>query len=173
LLLVLARAVIFGCESHGNHGNIYCLRFETSFLSPLTTRRATVGVFDPTSTRLTSSLLRIKYDSFITSRWPNEKALLLKIRCYSPVVTGMFLSAFVAAQPVFSDSLRCYSLQRENDYRNVSQQLIIPSQYFIIYCLYKILDYWEMKSMIMTTAQTAIAMTVRVSWRGNHRSFPC
>jgi hypothetical protein len=33
----------------------YCLRFETSFSSPPTTRRATVGVFDPSSTWGTAS----------------------------------------------------------------------------------------------------------------------
>jgi hypothetical protein len=36
----------------------YCLRFETSFLSPPTTRRATVEVFDPASTRDINCKLR-------------------------------------------------------------------------------------------------------------------
>jgi hypothetical protein len=52
LLLALARAVILGSKSHGTLAEIfYCLRFETSVSSPRTTRRATVEVFDPASTR--------------------------------------------------------------------------------------------------------------------------
>jgi hypothetical protein len=41
----------------------YCLRFETSFLSPPTTRRATLEVFDPASTREAS--LSISFLDFI------------------------------------------------------------------------------------------------------------
>jgi hypothetical protein len=51
-LLVLASAVILGCESHETRENILLsLRFETSFLSPPMTRRPTVEVFYPASTR--------------------------------------------------------------------------------------------------------------------------
>jgi hypothetical protein len=52
LLLVLASAVIFRSESRRTRGQFYCLRFETSFSSPPTTRRVTVEVFDPASTRV-------------------------------------------------------------------------------------------------------------------------
>jgi hypothetical protein len=79
LLLVLASAVILRSESRGTHDHIYCLRFKdpptwramssylyppgtgrssytprhwVPFSSPPTTRRATVEVFEPASTRV-------------------------------------------------------------------------------------------------------------------------
>jgi hypothetical protein len=51
----------------------YCLRFETSFSSPPTTRRVTVEVFDPASTRVPSFFLLIhKETPYITARGPNR-----------------------------------------------------------------------------------------------------
>jgi hypothetical protein len=61
-----------------------CLKFET----PPTTRRVTVEVFDPASTRVWTHL-RVNYDSFVTSRQPECRSpsqtvplLLCVIRCH-------------------------------------------------------------------------------------------
>jgi hypothetical protein len=51
LLLALARAVILGSESRGTRDHILLSDSRLSFSSPPTTRRATVEVFDPASTR--------------------------------------------------------------------------------------------------------------------------
>jgi hypothetical protein len=50
MLLALASAVFLRSESLGLETIFYCLRFETFFSSPPTTRRVTVEVFDPAST---------------------------------------------------------------------------------------------------------------------------
>jgi hypothetical protein len=51
-LMALANVVFLGSESLGTRDHIFCLRFETSFSSPPTTRRVMVGEFEPTSTRV-------------------------------------------------------------------------------------------------------------------------
>jgi hypothetical protein len=64
----------------------YCLRFETSFSSPPTTRSVTVEVFDPASTRVPSLLCRtIPYNYF--ARTPQKtQPLLSRRRVYWLVV---------------------------------------------------------------------------------------
>jgi hypothetical protein len=52
LLLALARAVIFGSESRRTRGHILLSHWRLPFSSPPTTRRVTVEVFDPASTRV-------------------------------------------------------------------------------------------------------------------------
>jgi hypothetical protein len=51
MLLVLASAVFLGSSPLDLATIFYCPSFETSLLSPPTTRRVTVEVFDPASTR--------------------------------------------------------------------------------------------------------------------------
>jgi hypothetical protein len=66
LLLALARAVIFGSEPRGTRGHIVLFQIQDfPFSSPPTTRRATVEVFDPASTR---DSIRTEV---MTSREPN------------------------------------------------------------------------------------------------------
>jgi hypothetical protein len=48
----------------------YCLRFETSFSSPPTTRRVTVEVFDPASTLVETLMITILFKQ-INAYWKN------------------------------------------------------------------------------------------------------
>jgi hypothetical protein len=57
LLLVLASSVIVGSYSRGTRDHILLPQIRDFFLSPSTTRRATVEVFDPAFTRDTYPLL--------------------------------------------------------------------------------------------------------------------
>jgi hypothetical protein len=69
LLLVLASAVILRSESRGTRDNIYCPRFEISISSPPSTRRATVEVFDPASTRENTVLYILIFYAFRQQTW--------------------------------------------------------------------------------------------------------
>jgi hypothetical protein len=57
MLLALASTVFLGSEPLGLATIFYCLRFETNFSSPPTTRRITVEVFDPAPTRAELSVI--------------------------------------------------------------------------------------------------------------------
>jgi hypothetical protein len=83
LLLVLASAVIFGSDSRGTRDRILLsqIRDFPFFSSPPTTRRVTVEVFDPASTR--DNHVRINYVSFIPRCEPNREHYLEEFVCYS------------------------------------------------------------------------------------------
>jgi hypothetical protein len=86
------------------------------FSSPPTTRRVTMEVFDPASTRET--VLRMTcppFNNFGRTEWrpPPRTISCHSVRCHGNVLT----------EPLASNGLiHSYSLQRKHDYRTVPQQ---------------------------------------------------
>jgi hypothetical protein len=71
----------------------YCLRFETSPLSPPTTRRATVEVFDPASTRgaTLSNSVKVKVKVKVTLRLTVGQSVSLGVEPHLGLMTRYFL----------------------------------------------------------------------------------
>jgi hypothetical protein len=84
----------------------YCLRFETSFLSPPTTRRATVEVFDPATTRLNCFYLCLHFLKTVF-RQPSREHLVERFGV--SVVTK-------TTPPLCRKRLSIYALSRERVY---------------------------------------------------------
>jgi hypothetical protein len=99
MLLALVSAVFLGPSPLGLETIFYCLRFETSFSSPRTTRRVAVEVFDPASTRV--SLLRFliysPLNAHVCSRW---------WVIFPPVVLAEYTSKRFTVTPLW-----CYTCQ--------------------------------------------------------------
>jgi hypothetical protein len=69
LLLILASAVIFGSESRGTRDHMLLSQIGDFFSSPPTTRRVTLEVFDPVSSRdILESVIICSYDWWISNK---------------------------------------------------------------------------------------------------------
>jgi hypothetical protein len=73
----------------------YSLRFETSLIVASYDSQGYGGDIRPRSTR--DNLLNSRINSLYNFGRTDEKALPRTVSCYSPIVTGMFLLIFVAA----------------------------------------------------------------------------
>jgi hypothetical protein len=88
----------------------YCLRFETSLLSPPTTRRATVVVFDPTSTR---EIVRVKFKFKVQNHIATDGRSNSMSWCRTP--SGAHDEIFIIHYnlPVFMESVCCLFVSTE------------------------------------------------------------
>jgi hypothetical protein len=96
-----------------------------SFSSPPKTRRVTVEVLDPASTRdiIPTNELRRFYNFQGTEyRSPCRTVIVLPLSRECLCLATCYLAT--------AQLVRCYSLQRERDFRAFAQQWIIPSQYW-------------------------------------------